>query len=168
MSLWSRISGKTTLEAAAQSGKIRAAKAAIQRGVTQVDLSHCIGYAEHSGLAMVQLLVSHGANVNHQPGGGRMRPLHLAAASGYTDIAAFLIQMGADVNATDHVGDTAPRCQDSCRPLTNSGSTFRAASKFRANTRYVSHSRPESDGYPMFVSNAVVSSRSRLPVIAPD
>ncbi|HEV3119691.1 MAG TPA: ankyrin repeat domain-containing protein [Gemmataceae bacterium] len=49
-------------------------------------------------LAMVGLLLDHGAEVNARQQAGAT-PLHSAAASGKVDIAAVLIAHGADVNA---------------------------------------------------------------------
>ena len=68
----------------------------------------CTGYNQN--LKLVKVLVKLGADVNLKSGCCQVTPLHLAVAS-YSgeqavDIAGFLIDCGANVNAVDRSGDT--------------------------------------------------------------
>jgi len=55
--------------------------------------------------AMAELLIQHGANVNHSPKMGNT-PLHHAALRGRTDLCELFTQNGAKVNASDALGNT--------------------------------------------------------------
>lgn len=55
--------------------------------------------------AIAELLIQHGANVNHTPRTGDT-PLHKAALRGRTDLCELFIQNGARVNASDILGYT--------------------------------------------------------------
>jgi len=106
MGLFDFFSSRKSLEDVVRVGKLRAARRILLKGATQTDIEACIGPAVHSRLPMVELLVQHGANVNHQNRDTGRTPLHHAASCGYRDIAMFLIENGADVNAIDHEGRT--------------------------------------------------------------
>ena len=54
---------------------------------------------------VVELLLTHGADVNAKAG-GESTPLHLAAGYGYKDVAKFLLTNKAEVNAMDNGGNT--------------------------------------------------------------
>lgn len=105
MGLFDWFTPQIPLEDAVRSGKLKHAEKALEKGVSQSELDSCLGYAIHSELAMVKLLVKHGANINSKPRVGRT-PLHNAAACGYIDIVRFLIDNGAKVNVQDNKGDT--------------------------------------------------------------
>ena len=62
--------------------------------------------ARKGNLAMVELLVNHGANVNALDGGG-WTPLHEAAAGGKIEICQFLVSTGADVTPKTKTGRKA-------------------------------------------------------------
>ena len=106
MGIFNWLSSSTSLVDAVRSGNIRSTRSFLKKGTSQKELDKCLNYAQHEGLRMVKLLVEHGANVNYIPSGGRKPPLHLAAVSGYQEIASYLIENGADVNLQDHEGDT--------------------------------------------------------------
>lgn len=57
-------------------------------------------------IALVELLISHKANVNLQQLDGDT-PLIKAASEGFTEIVALLLKNGADVHLTDNLGWTA-------------------------------------------------------------
>lgn len=104
------LANRIFFEDAVRRGKLSIVRVKLESGVSFNELNECIHYAEHRGLAMVKLLVEHGADVNHKPGGKRRSPLHLAASSGYIEIADYLIARGAQVNAVDDEGDTPLDC----------------------------------------------------------
>ena len=56
---------------------------------------------------MVELLIEHGADVNHQDDDGRT-PLHWAARKGHLEIVSILIEEGADVNVRSLVKGETP------------------------------------------------------------
>ncbi|MFQ5961722.1 MAG: PrsW family glutamic-type intramembrane protease [Candidatus Methylomirabilales bacterium] len=61
---------------------------------------------EAPDVAMVQLLLKYGASVNFKDRRKKMTPLHTAASHGRSDLVQLLIRQGADVNATDGLGQT--------------------------------------------------------------
>jgi uncharacterized protein len=77
----------------------------MKNGYTPLDLA--IFSVRHK--QMVQLLVSHGANVNAQAASGAT-PLFWAVLRDQKDDAAFLIAHGANVNLPDAYGDTILDC----------------------------------------------------------
>ena len=58
---------------------------------------------QSDALAAAQVLLDAGANVNARDTRGRTA-LHAAAAQGYTDVAKFLVEHGADLKAADNDG----------------------------------------------------------------
>jgi len=61
----------------------------------------------HQLLAVISILLSHGANVNAPSRYDRRSPLHVAAYTGNTDIIRLLVDNGASVTQTDIYGSTA-------------------------------------------------------------
>ena len=59
-----------------------------------------------ANLALVRLLVSHGADI-HKADDDSWTPLHAAAANGHAAIARYLMDRGADTQAATEEGDTA-------------------------------------------------------------
>ncbi|MBV9745242.1 MAG: ankyrin repeat domain-containing protein [Acidobacteriia bacterium] len=64
---------------------------------------------------IVRALVRAGAQVNAPGGAKRCTALHMAARRGNTEVAAALIDCGADINAQDTAGDTPLRRAKNCR-----------------------------------------------------
>ncbi len=56
--------------------------------------------------AIAELLIKHGANVNHSASKMKNTPLHKAALRGRTDLCELFIQNGAKVHAPDALGST--------------------------------------------------------------
>ena len=59
-----------------------------------------------ANLALVRLLVSHGADI-HKADDDSWTPLHAAAANGHASIARYLMDRGADTQAATEEGETA-------------------------------------------------------------
>ena len=59
-----------------------------------------------ANLALVRLLVSHGADI-HKADDDSWTPLHAAAANGHAAIARYLMDRGADTQAATEEGETA-------------------------------------------------------------
>ena len=59
-----------------------------------------------ANLALVRLLVSHGADI-HKADVDSWTPLHAAAANGHAAIARYLMDRGADTQAATEEGETA-------------------------------------------------------------
>ena len=70
---------------------------------------------EGSGGPVVRLLVGHGAAVNRADNVKRCTALHMAARRGNVEIAAALLDCGADIDARDSQGDTPLRRAINCR-----------------------------------------------------
>lgn len=62
--------------------------------------------ARHNQIAVCNLLLSAGANVNAQTATGLVTPLHRAAYCGHTSIMELLLQHGADAALCDADGET--------------------------------------------------------------
>jgi ankyrin repeat protein len=69
---------------------------------------------EVSGRASIELLISHGVNVNQATGVGGMTPLHMAARRGNVAIAEALLAAGANIEARDSKGETPLRRAVNC------------------------------------------------------
>ena len=69
---------------------------------------------EEEGLAALELLIEHGANVNQSDGFGGMTPLHMSARRGTTRVAEALLDAGADIEARDKKGETPLRRAVNC------------------------------------------------------
>ena len=67
-------------------------------------IDQCIGWesihhaVRHNNTEAVQLLIAHGANINHQTDQDGISPLHIAALWEYHDMIRLLIGAGADIN----------------------------------------------------------------------
>jgi len=107
MRIFSRLTTDISLEDAVRSGKLEVVRKILRRGVGQEELNNCLGYSQHESLKMLKLLVKHGADINYQSSDGGKRPLHLAAINGRPELAIYLIEQGAFVNAVDEDGYTA-------------------------------------------------------------
>ncbi|KAL9615930.1 MAG: hypothetical protein Q9160_009142 [Pyrenula sp. 1 TL-2023] len=110
--------GATTLHLAAEQGSVELATLLMQRGVS-VDTETNEGRTplhlatNQRNLAVVQLLFRNGAKVQGDIYG--WTPLHMAAQRGYPDLAAPLIEGGADIHAKDEAGWTPFLCAISSR-----------------------------------------------------
>ena len=72
------------------------------------------GGEEEAGRAAIELLISHGANVNQVTGVGGMTPLHMSARRGTVGIAKALLAAGANLEARDSNGETPLRRAVNC------------------------------------------------------
>jgi len=92
------------LIAAAKAGNVAAATKLLAGG-TDADTADsdnltALNWAAYDGrLAVVKLLVEHGAKVNVQANKSGWTPLMNASAQGFAKVAAFLLEHGADINA---------------------------------------------------------------------
>jgi ankyrin repeat protein len=66
---------------------------------------------------VVRALVQAGANVNAQDGVKRCTALHMAARRGNVEVAAALLDCGADIEARDSLGDTPLRRSVNCNKI---------------------------------------------------
>jgi truncated hemoglobin YjbI len=69
------------------------------------------------GGSVVRALVQGGANVNANDGVKRCTALHMAARRGNVEVAAGLLDCGADIEARDSLGDTPLRRSVNCNKL---------------------------------------------------
>jgi hemoglobin len=69
------------------------------------------------GGPVVRALVQAGANVNAQDGVKRCTPLHMAARRGNVEVAAALLDCGADIEARDSLGETPLRRAVNCNKI---------------------------------------------------
>jgi ankyrin repeat protein len=96
------VGGEPALVVALREGSMRVADVLVAHPATRVDAPAMNGNtalmmaAFKKNLPAVQALVSRGAAVSRRPG---WTPLHYAAASGDVDIARFLVEHGAEVDA---------------------------------------------------------------------
>nr|WP_309696492.1 ankyrin repeat domain-containing protein [Armatimonas sp.] len=107
--------GRSMLSNAASRGDIESVRFLLQKGANpntpDADGSTVLGRAiEEDHLDVVRLLIAKGAKVNAAPQGGEMKgipPLVFAALGRNVQIVELLIRAGADVKATDPLGNTA-------------------------------------------------------------
>lgn len=98
--------------------------------------------------AMAELLIQHGANVNHSPKIGNT-PLHKAALRGRTDLCELFIQNGAKVDASDVLGNTPLHYAakegywESTQFLLENGAQPTAANNFRETAMSLAKKRSE-------------------------
>lgn len=64
--------------------------------------------AEHGNLPAVRLMLDVGFPLNANVGDDGATPLHAAASAGAVDLVAFLLERGADIEATDTTWDATP------------------------------------------------------------
>jgi truncated hemoglobin YjbI len=74
-------------------------------------------YTSPDGGNVVRALARGGANVNANEGVKRCTALHMAARRGNSEIAAVLLDCGADIDARDSLGDTPLRRSVNCGQL---------------------------------------------------
>ncbi|MDR2579281.1 MAG: ankyrin repeat domain-containing protein [Chitinispirillales bacterium] len=65
--------------------------------------------AESGQIAIAELLISCGADVNAKSDNFLITPLHRAASEGHTALAEFLVSSGAEINVTERYGFTPLR-----------------------------------------------------------
>jgi len=83
----------------AQATKLLSSGVRINLNFNYSDGDTALGWAAFKGnLEVVKLLVSHGADVNLPSGILAMPPLHKAVMGGYTEVSAYLIAHGANMN----------------------------------------------------------------------
>jgi Ankyrin repeats (3 copies) len=90
---------------------------------------------EEKSIAIIQLLIAHGAEVNFQNVNGQT-PLHLAVACGHLAVANCLIQNGADVNRQHREGNSplhTVALSDIAKCLQNRSELARLLLKYGAN-----------------------------------
>lgn len=90
---------------------------------------------EEKSIAIIQLLIAHGAEVNFQNVNGQT-PLHLAVACGHLAVANCLIQNGADVNCQHREGNSplhTVALSDIAKCLQNRSELARLLLKYGAN-----------------------------------
>jgi ankyrin repeat protein len=116
--------GRTLLHDAAAQGNLRMLELLLRLGADpNVGMPgghtplYCVANECHvtGGGSIVRALVRAGAQVNAPSGAKRCTALHMAARRGNTEVAAALVDFGADINARDIAGDTPLRRAKNCR-----------------------------------------------------
>lgn len=119
-----RYAGRTLLHSAASAGSLETVRLLLAAGADPNALDggrHTPLYSlanecrSPEGPAVVRCLVSSGARVEAAEGVQRCTPLHMAARRGFTEIAAALIESGANPRARDRRGDTPLQRALNCR-----------------------------------------------------
>jgi hemoglobin len=111
--------GQTLLHEAALAGEAELAAVLIRSGAdpdAQEQEGHTPLYRASTGEVARVLLVA-GASADVQSGPTRGTPLHQAARRGYAQVAAALLDHGADIEARDGKGQTPLRRAVNCRQL---------------------------------------------------
>lgn len=97
-------SGITPLYAAAKRSDLRLATMLLEHGAdSNWNENGMLALFEAATLEMAEALVNHGADVNAQNAQG-LTPLHMAVARCRMDVARFLLEQGAEVNACEKSG----------------------------------------------------------------
>ncbi len=99
----------SSLQDAIVTGDVERVRLEIARGADVNEADLVLGLplmiaAQGDHIAIAEVLVTHGANVNAEDITGT--PLHTAALAGHTAMVEFLVSMGADVNASASEGTT--------------------------------------------------------------
>ena len=98
-----------SLQDAIVTGDVERVRLEIARGADVNEADLVLGLplmiaAQGDHVAIAEVLVTHGANVNAEDITGT--PLHAAALAGHTAMVEFLVSMGVDVNASASEGTT--------------------------------------------------------------
>ena len=86
---------------------------------------------ENEDLAMIELLLHHGTQLNSE-NGNKLTPLHYAAVRGHASVVHFLVDHGADIDAEDQQGDTPLAKAEVMRLLLEKGAKIRPNKKSKA------------------------------------
>jgi truncated hemoglobin YjbI len=111
--------GQTLLHDAARAGEAELAAALVRFGAdpdAQEPEGHTPLYYASTG-AVARVLLTAGANVDVTSGPTRGTPLHQAARRGHAEVAAALLDHGANIEARDGKGQTPLRRAVNCRQL---------------------------------------------------
>ncbi len=116
--MWNLGSGSEFLEER-DPPRTDAQKAAIrkleERGYPMPSGDHLVGSADQGDLEAVRLFLEAGFSIESRDGGGGGTALISASSSGHPHVALFLIEQGADINATDETNSTPlMRAVDDC------------------------------------------------------
>jgi hypothetical protein len=118
-----RYAGRTLLHEAAAAGSLTMVELLLRLGADPNAPDggdhtplYCLGNecAVEGAGKVVRTLVQGGADVNAQDGAKRCTSLHMAARRGNAEVAAALLDCGADIEARDRLGDTPLRRSVNC------------------------------------------------------
>lgn len=99
---------KTPLQLAARRGDIAIVCRLLENGAKISDINEGIIDAAKSGnLKLVELLVSHGVDINYSESVQKNTALLAAIKSHKLKVAEYLVEQGADVNALDSNGNSS-------------------------------------------------------------
>ena len=91
--------GRTALSSAMRAGHKEVATILLRTASRHAKNEALYAACEVSNPALVQLLISHGADVNAEVGAEGMRPLHAAVSGQNAEVVKLLVDNGCDVNA---------------------------------------------------------------------
>ncbi len=118
-----RYFGRTLLHEAAAAGDLAVAARLLDLGARADERSagghtplYCLANEceTASGALLVKVLVERGADPNAADNAKRCTPLHMAARRGFREVAAALLDCGANLEARDKAGDTPLRRAVNC------------------------------------------------------